>query len=100
MCSFPSRLGLTTKAAKTPAGEAVKVAAKPDAERAVAAKLQTAAERLGLDTIKMTAEDAFAYAAAESRMAFVYGMISGPIIFCFGGVVFLLLGRRRTADPA
>jgi hypothetical protein len=42
------------------------------------------------------AEAAFAYATAEATMGFVYGLIAGPIIFCFGGVVFLRLSRQRS----
>jgi hypothetical protein len=64
------------------------VRAKPDAE-------QTPQE-----PVNLTAAAALAYAAAESRISFVYGLISGPIVFCFGGVVFLLLSRRRSAAVA
>jgi hypothetical protein len=37
-----------------------------------------------------------ALAAAESRMSFIYGLISGPILFSLGGLVFLLIERWRT----
>ena len=73
-----------------------------DADRATvdAIKTPTGAARPRQDAVKTTAEAAFASSAAESRMAFVYGLISGPIIFCFGGVVFLLLNRRRNLPLA
>ena len=31
-------------------------------------------------------------------MSFIYGLISGPIIFSLGGFMFLLLQRRRNAS--
>ena len=49
---------------------------------------------------KITAEAALSFAAAESRMSFVYGLISGPIVFSFGGVMFLLLRRKRPVAVA
>jgi len=39
----------------------------------------------------------FALSATESRNSFIYGLISGPIIFSLGGFMFLLLQRRRSA---
>jgi hypothetical protein len=40
-------------------------------------------------------EAAMAYAAAETRMSFIYGLVTGPIIFGFGAAMVLLIGRRR-----
>ena len=36
-----------------------------------------------------------AYAAAESRMSFIYGLATGPIMFGFCGAMVLLFGRWR-----
>ena len=36
-----------------------------------------------------------AYAAADARMSFIYGLISSPICFGLGGLVFLWVARRR-----
>ena len=71
--------------------------AKDDAAPVNAGAVKTApdAERAPHEPAKTTAEAALAYAAAESRMSFVYGLISGPVVFSFGGVVFLLLRRKR-----
>ncbi len=76
--------------------------AKADADRASddAAKEKTGAEHTAQEPARLTAAAALAYAAAESRISFVYGLISGPIIFSFGGIVFLLLSRRRPAAVA
>jgi hypothetical protein len=89
-------------ARKTTAEKAVLDPAKHDADRTNAdpARTVTEAERVPPDATKITAEAALAYAAAESRMSFVYGLISGPIIFSFGGAMFLLLRRKRPADVA
>ena len=54
-------------------------------------------ERTAQDAAPTPSEAAMAYAAAESRMSFIYGLVSGPAVFCLGGMVFLLLRRRRPA---
>ncbi len=89
-------------ARKTTAEKAVMDPAKHDADRTNAdtTKAMTDAERVPPDATRITAEAALAYAAAESRMSFVYGLISGPIVFSFGGAMFLLLRRKRTVDVA
>ena len=48
----------------------------------------------------ITADAALSYAAAESRISFIYGLISGPILIGFGGVMFLCLRRRTATAPA
>ena len=84
----------------TPADKFAADSAKPDSERANvdAAKALGEAERPRQEAATTPpAEAAFAsFAAAESRISFIYGLISGPIIFSFGGVIFLLLSRRRS----
>jgi hypothetical protein len=74
--------------------------AEPGHPKVEVIKTKTEPERLRQETTKTTAEAAFAYVAAEWTMGFVYGMVAGPIIFCFGGVVFLLLSRRRSDTVA
>src|SRR5207244_4092879 len=49
---------------------------------------------------KTAADAAWAAAAAESRMSFFYGLISSPICFGLGGVVFFLVRRRRRMTGA
>jgi hypothetical protein len=39
------------------------------------------------------------HSAAELRMSFIYGLISGPLLFTLGGFVFLLMHRKRMAPP-
>ncbi len=65
-----------------------------------AIKTATDAARAPLEAVKMTAEAALSFAAAESRISFVYGLISGPAVFSFGGVVFLLLRRKKPVAAA
>lgn len=79
------------------ADEAVAQSAKADAERANvdAIKTYAQAERPQQETARPIANAALAYASAEARISFVYGLVSGPIVFCLGGVVFLLLNRKR-----
>jgi hypothetical protein len=84
---------------KAVAERAAVAPAKDQATSVNADAINTApnAERAPQDAVMMPAEAALAYAAAESRMSFVYGLISGPLVFCFGGAVFLLLRRRKPA---
>jgi hypothetical protein len=76
--------------------------AKDDAApiSADAVKATTDAERAPPVAAKMTADAALAHSAGEARISFVYGLVSGPIIFSFGGVVFLLLRRKKAVDVA
>ncbi len=89
-------------ARKTTAEKTAMGPAKHDADRTSAGPTRTTtdAEFVPPDATKITAEAALAYAAAELRMSFVYGLISGPIVFSFGGAMFLLLRRKRTVDVA
>ena len=89
-------------ARKTTAEKIAMGPAKHDTDRTNAGPTRTTndAEFVPPDVTKITAEAALAYAAAESRMSFVYGLISGPIVFSFGGAMFLLLRRKRTVDVA
>lgn len=71
-------------------------ATKADAERSAAAAVQPPSEdeRPAQDAAQPPAEPAYAQSAWESRISFVYGLMIGPVIFCFGGVVFLMVGQR------
>jgi hypothetical protein len=75
---------------------------KTNADRAKvdAIKAQADAERPRQEAERTTAEAAIASAAVESRMSFIYGLISGPVIFCLGGVVFLFLNRKTSIPDA
>jgi hypothetical protein len=55
------------------------------------------ADRTQQDTATTPSEAALAFAASESRMSFIYGLVSGPAVFCLGGIVFLLLRRKPHA---
>lgn len=78
--------------------------AKAETERAKAEAIRTQAiaEQPQLEAEKASADAAFAYAAAEARMSFIYGLISSPIGFGLGGLVFLWARRRRSraGEPA
>jgi hypothetical protein len=73
--------------------------AKTDAERPAQEPLQPPQpdEHPSHDPTRMPADAANAYAAAELRNSFIYGLLCGPFIFCLGGAVFMLIGRRRSA---
>lgn len=73
--------------------------AKAEAERVKAGltKVQADTERPQKSAENKTVDAMFASSATESRTSFIYGLISGPIIFSLGGVMFLLLQRRRNA---
>ena len=70
-----------------------------DAERVQAevTKVQADAERPQKSAENKTVDAMLAFSATESRTSFIYGLISGPIIFSLGGFMFLLLQRRRNA---
>jgi hypothetical protein len=76
--------------------------AKAETERAKAEaiKAQADAERPRPEAEKTSADAVFAYAAAEARMSFIYGLISSPICFGLGGLVFLWASRRRSRAGA
>ena len=65
--------------------------------KAEVAKAQADAERLQKSAENKTVDAMFALSATESRNSFIYGLISGPIIFSLGGFMFLLLQCRRSA---
>ena len=76
--------------------------AKAETKRAKAAaiKAQADAEQPRPEAEKTPADAVFAYAAAEARMSFIYGLISSPICFGLGGLVFLWVARRRSRAGA
>ena len=71
-----------------------------EAERVKAevTKVQADAERPQKSAENKTVDAMLAFSATESRNSFIYGLISGPIIFSLGGFMFLLLQRRRNAS--
>ena len=68
--------------------------AKAERAKAEAIKAQADAERPEAE--KTSADAGVAYAAADARMSFIYGLISSPICFGLGGLVFLWVRRRRS----
>ena len=73
--------------------------AKADRAAVAAPRAEALSELPGWTLAKAMAEDIFARAGTDWRVSFVFGLLTGPIIFCFGGVVFLSLSRRRSAAP-
>ena len=73
--------------------------AKADRAAVAAPRAEAHSELPGWTLAKAMAEDIFARAGTDWRVSFVFGLLTGPIIFCFGGVVFLSLSRRRSAAP-
>ena len=95
------KLAADKAAAEKAAAYQVAIAlAKAEAERATpdTIKPQPEAESPRQEAEKSAADVAWATAAAESRMSFIYGLISSPICFGLGGVVFLWVQRRRRAN--
>ena len=82
---------------KAAADQAAKELANAEAERAKsdAIKAQADADRPRQEAETSAADVAWATAAAESRMSFIYGLISSPICLGLGGAVFLWVQRRR-----
>ena len=63
-----------------------------------AVKAEAPADTAPLPASEAKAPYAVIYASAvESRRSFIYGMISGPLVFTFGGFVFLFMQWRRQA---
>jgi len=89
-------------AEKAAAEQAAIYLAKAETERAKAEaiKAQADAERPRPEAEKTSADAVFAYAAAETRMSFIYGLISSPICFGLGGLVVLWAHRRRSRAGA
>jgi len=74
--------------------------AKAEANKADAVKAQAEAERPSPEADKGAADAAWTTAASEARWSFFYGLISSPICFGLGGLVFLLVQRRRSGAAA
>jgi flagellar biosynthesis GTPase FlhF len=98
-------------AAKAAAAKAVEKAAamqaaidlaKAETERAKAEtiKAEADAERPRPEAEMTSADAGLAYTAAEARMSFIYGLVSSPICFALGGLVFLWTRRRRSRAGA
>jgi multidrug efflux pump subunit AcrA (membrane-fusion protein) len=92
-------------AEKTAAAEQAAIdLARAETERAKAEAIEAQAdvERPRPEAEKTSTEtDAvLASTAAEARMSFIYGLISSPICFGLGGLVFLWVHRRRSRAGA
>jgi len=76
--------------------------AKAEIERAKAEaiKAQADAERPQPEAEKTSADAVFADGVADARMSFIYGLISSPICFGLGGLMFLWARRRRSRAGA
>jgi len=83
---------------KAAAEKAAIDSAKADVERAKAGlmKAEAEAERPRKEAERTIADAAFAYSAAEARISFIYGLVSGPILFGLGGFAFLFVNRKRS----
>jgi len=104
-----ARKASESKAADKPAARTAADAAAPAVKTAAAAPVNTepapavaepdgpepAQQPARQDEAPVSGDAAYAYAVSESRMSFLYGLLSGPVIFCLGGFAFLLIGRRR-----
>ncbi len=64
-----------------------------------ASKPEAGPQRARSETDSARAETVLLHSAAELRMNFIYGLISGPLLFTLGGLVFLLMLRKRTPAP-
>jgi len=74
--------------------------AETERAKAEAIKAQVDAEQSRPDLETPSADAGVAHAAADARMSFIYGLISGPICFGLGGLVFLWVRRRRSRAGA
>jgi len=76
--------------------------AKAETERAKADTIEAEAdaERPRPEAEMTSADAGLAYTAAEARMSFIYGLVSSPICFALGGLVFLWTRRRRSRAGA
>jgi membrane protein involved in colicin uptake len=102
------------KAAADKAAAIKAVADKVAAEKAAIETARVEAERAKTEPLKAVtevqhprndadnaiSETTLAYVASESRRSFFYGLVSSPICFALGGVVFLLVQRRRRTTDA
>jgi hypothetical protein len=87
---------------KAAAEKAAIDSAKAGLERVKAGlmKAEAEAERPRKEAERTIADAAFAYSAAEARVSFIYGLVSGPILFGLGGVAFLFMNRKRSMTGA
>jgi len=76
--------------------------AKAETERAKAETIEAEAdaERPRPEAETTSADAGLAYTAAQARMSFIYGLVSSPICFALGGLVFLWTRRRRSRAGA
>ncbi len=84
---------------KTAADKAAVELAKADvaSAKADAAKAQAEADRSQNEVAEKMPDATLAYAAAEARTSFIYGLISGPVLLGLGGIAFLLFYRRKSS---
>ncbi len=76
--------------------------AKAETERAKAETIEAEAdaERPRPEAETTSADAGLAYTAAQARMSFIYGLVSSPICFALGDLVFLWTRRRRSRAGA
>jgi hypothetical protein len=74
--------------------------AETERAKAEAIKAQADAERPGPEAEKTSTDAVLSYTAAEARMSFIYGLVSSPVCFGLGGLVFLWVHRRRSRADA
>jgi hypothetical protein len=87
-------------AAEKAAAESVELELpKADSERAKTESAKTQPNANGFQQVaaEKPVDIVFATAMAEARTSFAYGLITGPILFCLGGLVTFFLQRRRLA---
>jgi len=74
--------------------------AEPERAKAETSEAEADAERPRPEAEMTSADAGLAYTAAEARMSFIYGLVSSPICFALGGLVFLWTRRRRSRAGA
>jgi chemotaxis protein histidine kinase CheA len=76
--------------------------ARADAERAKAEaiKAQADADRARREAEKAIADVGVALAAAESKVSFIYGLLTGLALVGWGGAAFFVIYRRKIAGRA
>jgi hypothetical protein len=81
------------------------VAEKASAETAVqiareeAARARAQAEQSRSEAEKAVADAIAMVASAQSKISFLYGLVSGPAVLGMGALVFWLVRRRKLALP-
>jgi hypothetical protein len=92
-----------TSETKVAANEAVAEKASAEAAveiaRAEAARAQALADQARNDAERAVAEAIASAASAQSKIAFLYGLASGPVLLGAGAIALWLLRRRRHASP-